>query len=179
MPIVIIIKIFKWFTNLYLQGRALCVLQTCVIHQEIIIKLVISSLPPTQNLKASQMGRIHLQCRSRRRHRFNPWVGKISWRRAWQPAPVFLLGESPWTEEPRVRHDWAVKTNTRRKFKFNWVLGSKVLETTMQHIVPVKNITDYHQSKVTPELWSGWKVTENMVKIIKLCRRSFSRFHFL
>ena len=40
---------------------------------------------------------ICLQCR---RHRFNPWVGKISWRRAWQPPPLFLLGESPWTEEP-------------------------------------------------------------------------------
>ena len=25
---------------------------------------------------------------------FNPWVGQISWRRAWQPTPVFLLGES-------------------------------------------------------------------------------------
>ena len=25
---------------------------------------------------------------------FNPWVGKISWRRAWQPTPVFLPGES-------------------------------------------------------------------------------------
>ena len=22
------------------------------------------------------------------------WVGKILWRRAWQPTPVFLLGES-------------------------------------------------------------------------------------
>ena len=28
------------------------------------------------------------------------WVGKAPWRRAWQPAPVFLPGESPWTEEP-------------------------------------------------------------------------------
>ena len=25
---------------------------------------------------------------------FNPWVRKISWRRAWQPTPVFLPGES-------------------------------------------------------------------------------------
>ena len=25
---------------------------------------------------------------------FNPGVGKISWRRAWQPTPVFLPGES-------------------------------------------------------------------------------------
>ena len=35
--------------------------------------------------------RIHLQCR---RSRFNSWVGKISWRREWQPTPVFLPGES-------------------------------------------------------------------------------------
>ena len=28
------------------------------------------------------------------RCRFDPWVGKIIWRRAWQPTPVFLLGKS-------------------------------------------------------------------------------------
>ena len=28
------------------------------------------------------------------------WVGKVPWRRAWQPTPVFLSGESPWTEKP-------------------------------------------------------------------------------
>ena len=45
---------------------------------------------------------------------FDSWVRKIPWRRAWQRTPVFLPGESPWTEEPgrlqsmglqRVRHD--------------------------------------------------------------------------
>jgi len=34
------------------------------------------------------------QCRRGKRCGFDPWVGKISWRRAWQPTPVFLLGES-------------------------------------------------------------------------------------
>ena len=29
-----------------------------------------------------------------------PGLAKIPWKRAWQPAPVFLPGESPWTEEP-------------------------------------------------------------------------------
>ena len=29
-----------------------------------------------------------------RRWRFDPWVGKIPWRRAWQPTPVSLPGES-------------------------------------------------------------------------------------
>ena len=28
------------------------------------------------------------------RHGFSPWVGKIPWRRAWQPTPGFLPGES-------------------------------------------------------------------------------------
>ena len=28
------------------------------------------------------------------RQGFDPWVGKIPWRRAWQPTLVFLLGES-------------------------------------------------------------------------------------
>ena len=29
-----------------------------------------------------------------------PGSGRFPWRRAWQPTPVFLPGESPWTEEP-------------------------------------------------------------------------------
>ena len=46
---------------------------------------------------------------------FNPWVGKIPWRRVWLPTPVFLPGESPWTVESgelqsigsqRVGHHW-------------------------------------------------------------------------
>ena len=34
------------------------------------------------------------QCRRQRRCRFNPWIWKIFWRRACQPTPVFLPGES-------------------------------------------------------------------------------------
>ena len=30
---------------------------------------------------------------------FDLWVRNIPWRRARQPTPVFLPGESPWTEE--------------------------------------------------------------------------------
>jgi len=33
------------------------------------------------------------QCRRHKRLGFDPWVGKIPWRRAWQPTPVFLPGE--------------------------------------------------------------------------------------
>ena len=64
----------------------------------------------------------HLQCRRCKWHMrcgFHPWVGKTPWRRAWQPTPVFLPGESqgqrslagccPWGR--RVRHHWA-RTHT-------------------------------------------------------------------
>ena len=39
----------------------------------------------------AQILKIRLQCG---RHGFHPWVGKICWRRAWQPTPVFLPRES-------------------------------------------------------------------------------------
>jgi len=34
------------------------------------------------------------QFRRHKRHRFSPWIGKMPWRRAWQPTRVFLPGES-------------------------------------------------------------------------------------
>ena len=34
------------------------------------------------------------QCRRQKRHGFNLWVGKVPWRREWQPTPVFLSEES-------------------------------------------------------------------------------------
>ena len=37
------------------------------------------------------------QCR---RLWFDRWVGKIPWRRAWQPTSVFSPGETLWIEEP-------------------------------------------------------------------------------
>ena len=49
-----------------------------------------------------------------RRCRFDPWVGKILWRRKWQSTPVFLPGKSHRQrslagydpEGQRVRHDF-------------------------------------------------------------------------
>ena len=38
-----------------------------------------------------------------------PLVRKAPWRRAWQSTPVFLPGESPWTEEPGRLQSWDCK----------------------------------------------------------------------
>ena len=48
-------------------------------------------------IRASQVVlvvRIYLHCRRHKRYGFNLWVRKIPWKRAWQPTPVFLPGES-------------------------------------------------------------------------------------
>ena len=49
------------------------------------------------------------QCRRLQRCKFDPWMGKIPWRRQWQPTPVFLPGKfhgqrclvdySPWSHK--------------------------------------------------------------------------------
>ena len=33
-------------------------------------------------------------CRRHKRCELSPWVGKIPWRRAWKPTPIFLPGKS-------------------------------------------------------------------------------------
>ena len=50
------------------------------------VALVVKNLPPNAgNFK---------------RYGFDPWVGKIPWKRAWQPTPVFFAWRIPWPEEP-------------------------------------------------------------------------------
>ena len=52
------------------------------------------------------------RCKTRE---LDPWVRKTPWRRAWQPTPVFLAGESHWQEAGRlwsigslrIRHNWS------------------------------------------------------------------------
>ena len=56
------------------------------------------------------------QCRSYRRLRLDPWVGKIPWRKKWPSTWVFLPGKSHWQRSVEgysqpmgshiVRHDW-------------------------------------------------------------------------
>ena len=48
-----------------------------------------------------------------RRHGFDPWVGKIPWRRKWQPTPVFLPGESHRRKSLVGYSPWVAKSWTR------------------------------------------------------------------
>ena len=45
------------------------------------------------------------------RPEFHPWIGKIPWRRKWQPAPVFLPGESHGRRSLGGYSSWSVGLN--------------------------------------------------------------------
>ena len=54
---------------------------------------------------------------------FDPWVGKIPWRRAWQPDRVFLPGESPgWRSlagySPSGHREWDMTEATEQTQAF-------------------------------------------------------------
>ena len=56
----------------------------------LIYNVVLASGIQHSELVASQVP----LCRRLERREFDPWVGKISWRKTWQPTPVLLPGES-------------------------------------------------------------------------------------
>ena len=56
------------------------------------------------------------QSRRRRRRRFTPWVGKIPWRRKWQPPPVFLPGKSPGQRSLAGYSPWGCKASNTTEY---------------------------------------------------------------
>ena len=81
-----------------LQGEESCVYFDLIFPKDTIIVLLDlggvlcfwkTSLPGGTKVKEHAH-----QCRRHERLGSDPWVGKIPWRRAWQPTPVSLLGES-------------------------------------------------------------------------------------
>ena len=81
--------IFKWFVNFIIE---LISVRNVMLKYNFALKIcygVHGGIPVGTNGKEPTC-----QCRRQKRFRFDPWVGKIPWRRAWQPTAVFLPGES-------------------------------------------------------------------------------------
>ena len=67
--------------------------------------------------------RICLQCK---RRGFDPWVGRIPWRRSWLPTPVFLPGKSHGQRGPVGDSPWGHKESdtTERLTLWLFISGS-------------------------------------------------------
>ena len=100
-------------------------------------------------------------CQQCRRQRFDTWVGKIPWRRAWQPTPVFLPGESHGLRSLVGYSPW----------------GHKESDTNEQLTVEVTNRFKRLDliGRVPEELWIENIVQEMVIKTIpkkKKCKRA-------
>ena len=84
-------------------------------------------------------------CQCRRRG-FHSWVGKIPWRRKWQPTPVFLpgkshgqrslVGYSPWGHK-RVGHNWATEQEQQAEPWRRWCIWVVVVTNEKSYLAPV------------------------------------------
>ena len=66
------------------------------------------------------------QCGRHKRCKFNPWVGKIPWRRAWQPTPVCLPGESHGQRSLASCSPWGRKESDTTEVTWHSCTGSIV-----------------------------------------------------
>ena len=123
------------------------------------------------------------QCRRRKSCRFNSWVGKISWSRKWQPAPVFLPGKFLWMEEPgrlwpmglqRVGHNWVTahafcvlwhsrySTNgTQQCLIFNMLI---LLRT--QTLIKIDQCEQFCSILMRPQWLKGKRILEEELKFL-------------
>ena len=110
---------------------------------------------------------------------FNPWVGKIPWRRKWQPTPVFLPGKShgwrslagysPWgrKELDMTERITPALVNTCISLEWNLKAWSHLLEWRPPHFV--------HPKKITWLLWTFMTLFENVIcRKNRKCKQSIS-----
>ena len=64
-----------------------------IIHL-VLVQASCQGVSIVSDFPAANSKELACQSRGRERRKFDPWVWKIAWRRAWQPTPVFLPGES-------------------------------------------------------------------------------------
>lgn len=85
----------------------------------------------------------------RRDARLEPWV-ETPWRRKWQPAPVFLLWRTPWTEEPGRL--WGHKSRTRLSELTTHQRGLLLNELLQSEKIPVPSQAGGPSSRMEDEI---------------------------
>ena len=83
------------------------------------------------------------QCRRCKRDEFDPWARMIFWRKAWQPSPIFLPGESHGQRSPAGYSPWGCK-------ELDTTEALRTHITFLGLLVPV-----LFMKKFSPSVWSG------------------------
>ena len=75
-----------------------------------------------------------------KRWRFNPWVGKIPWRRARQPTPVFLPGESHGQRSLAGYSPWSHKESDTTELGFPYGSPGKESACNAGYLGPIPGL---------------------------------------
>ena len=90
---------------------------------------------------------------------FDPWVGKIPWRMAWQPTPVFLPGESHGQRSLMDYSPWGHKgSDTTEQLSTHARLSIVKLKVHVAQLCQTLRATLWTIQSVEfsrPEYWSG------------------------
>ena len=100
-----------------------------------------------------------------KRHRLDPWVGKIPWKKAWQLTPVFSPGKSHGQRNLAATVHRAAQSRTQ--------LGGLARTQRRKHCEPVSRS---HTVKSYPQHWRQWiHQAQNTNKCILKCFFCFKR----
>ena len=104
---------------------------------------------------------------------FDPWLGKIPWRRKWQPVPGFLPGKSHGQKEPgglqsmgsqEVQCDWASE-------HVLWRLVQSCIRKLSLFFFPLTNGSRFYFMNL---LWFTWPVSYSWWVFLMGCFQSFA-----
>ena len=97
-----------------------------------------------------------------RRHRFIPWVGKIPWRRKWQPTPSWevpwqrsLAGYSPWGHNKldMTKKQQAQSLPEHEANPAETVVTTQDCEDGLYRFAAEKSISRHSNNKMNPRRW--------------------------
>ena len=106
---------------------------------------------------------------------FDPWVGQIPWRKAWQPTPVFL--RIPWTEEPGGLQ--SIRPESQAQLKRLSMHTHALLSVSVGRMIPIGpwNLLGFLPGFHFALHFTWLVVTENGVPGCHLPLGSFSDLH--
>ena len=106
---------------------------------------------------------------------FDPWVGKIPWRRKWQPTPVLLPGDSngqrslvgysPWSSKESDTTEWLHFHFTPKK-KLTKLKGNCIILCKFDSVLLNNNSTDSTLLLITTLPGSGKGISYDLVLIM-------------
>ena len=112
-------------------------------------------------------------CLCRRHHSqgFDPWVGKIPWRRSWQPTPVSLPGESQGPRSLVGYSPWGCKELDRTEHALTLILSLEDANSLSEPSTLTARLQCEHQLSLSGQAGRNvfrWRCRDSLLDLVDL-----------